>query len=243
MPMPVRRPRSRAPRSLPGACVSPAAALRRPGQPARPASTGCVIPTPSPDPGDFVAASTTPGCRSTPGSDWRYESPASTARLDDDHGRRSPTTRARSPGVATTAVATSSPTPTAGSSRHVRLVRPGPARQRLVGSAGEGVVAGRRGRRRGRARRCRRRRGSATATARSTTRASAEDRAGCWRGRVAHDVARRRGTDLLQTEDTTPLEPDVVEHAFYARGHRSGRGGRARPATTLVELVRLHRAG
>ena len=23
---------------------------------------------------------------------------------------------------------------------------------------------------------------------------------------------------LLQTEDTTPLEPDVVEHKYYARG-------------------------
>ena len=90
--------------------------------------------------------------------------------------------------------------------------------QRLVlrPARGEWEAGGRR--RRGRAGDGGRPRGSATATGRSSSRVSPRTAQRCWPRRTV--AASRRATfdDLLVTEDTTPLEPELVERKFYAVG-------------------------
>jgi hypothetical protein len=46
----------------------------------------------------------------------------------------------------------------------------------------------------------------------------AEDRARVLDVSASRETAYGSWTDLVQTEDTTPLEPEVLEHKFYARG-------------------------
>lgn len=46
----------------------------------------------------------------------------------------------------------------------------------------------------------------------------AEDQARVLDVAASRETAYGSWTDLLLTEDTTPLEPDVLEHKFYARG-------------------------
>jgi hypothetical protein len=60
----------------------------------------------------------------------------------------------------------------------------------------------------------------------------AEDRARVIDLRASVEVPFGRFEKVLKTEDTTPLEPNVVEHKYYARGvgpvlkEAAGGGGR-----------------
>ncbi len=190
----------------------PALGHRRAGDPdpvAGPAPTSC-------------AASTTRGWRSDPAATWTLR--RSPAPRRGDAGRSpSRTSRSTVAGVATTpVVARTEPGPaTAGR----RLLRPGPARQRLVVRP-RGRVAGRRGRRRGRAGDARARRGWATAGARRTTRAwstcgstvDTTDQAVDHAGREVH----RRWSG---STSASPLAPGRGDAGLLRPRGRAGRGG------------------
>ena len=213
-----------------------------PARAARPRSTpsgvdGLVVPTPAADPGDFVDGVDNPWLPLVPGHRcWTYRATGDDGRAAD-HRHASPTgpgwcgrAHRRRPRRVTGR-------PRRGSSRNLRLVRAGPRRQRLVlrrGHHGVRRAAAPDPRARGRPAstvprpgwRCRPTRASATATPRSTLPAWPRTRPRCWRSHATRDGAgghlRRR---LLETEDTTPLEPGLVEQTFYARGRGAGRSG------------------
>ena len=84
--------------------------------------------------------------------------------------------------------------------------------------------------------------GSATATGRSTPGVAEDQADGAVARRTAARRRRARTTTCSSTEDSTPLEPGVVERKFYAEGvglvfEETVSGG-----TDQVELVVVHRA-
>ncbi len=58
----------------------------------------------------------------------------------------------------------------------------------------------------------------ASRTARSTTQGRPRTAARVLSMDEQVDIPFGSFSDVLQTEDTTPLEPDVLEHKYYARG-------------------------
>ena len=227
MPMQVRRPaRGAAIGLLVVGLAGCAAGAPRPVEPS--GVDGLVIPTPSPDPGDFVEGVDHPLLPLAPGSVWRYESrvdgeidetievtvtddvrevagiPATVVRdvVTDADGRVVEDTydwfaqdtagNVWYLGEDTTSFEGGKPSTEGSWEAGVDGAQAGlvmPATPRVGDGFQQEYDEGR-----------------------------AEDQ-----GRIL-DLAASRTTsygswdDLLQTEDTTPLEPDVVEHKFYARG-------------------------
>ena len=178
-------------------------------EPADRASTSWSIPTPSPDPADFVGAVDNPWLPLAPGRTWTYD----VVDVDGAHrltrhrrgrSRRSPASR-RPPGSAPSRATDDD-----------RLVRPGHRRQRLVVRP-RGGVAGRRGRRRGRAGDAGRPRASATATARRTSRASSRTSPTVIALDGSATVPAGSYDDLLVTRGRRRLEPGGSREQSWAR--------------------------
>ena len=164
-----------------------------------------VIPTPSPDPADFVAVVDNPWLPLEPGRTWTYD----VTDVRGPHalpsrstaGRRSPASRPR-------------PGHHRGGRRRHRLVRAGHRRQRLVVRPRGGV--GRRGRtapRRGW--RWPPTRGSATATVRRTSRASSRTSP---RSVVTGGTVPSGSTSTSWSDETLGTEPGASLQQSYARG-------------------------
>ena len=110
-------------------------------------------------------------------------------------------------------------------------------------SSTTGIVGGRRRRRAARRRHARRSRRRARATTRSTSRARPKTSEPSWRLDDTVSVPYGSLDRSLVTEDTTPLEPQILEHKFYARGvgdvaERVVGGGH-----DLVELIEVRQPG
>ena len=185
-----------------------------------------------------------------PGSRWVYRETATDGALQTCGGqghRQNPTDRERRyrPGGARHG-------DREGPARrgHVRLVRAGPARQRLVpgrghqglrerqGRVDQGLLGSRRERRRAGSS-CPHIRARGCSTARSTCRARPRTRRGCSASTTRPRSRRGISGGSVMTKDWNPLDPKVLEYKLYARGSRAGAGAhglRRRRPRGAVEL-------
>jgi hypothetical protein len=210
-PSPAPRRRATAALALPVAVVLTACGAGAP-QTAPPSGVdGLVIPTPSPDPADFVAGVDNPWFPLAPGSEWTYESSDGRTVVVTVSG----TTRVA--GVEATAVDTVERT---GRGRVAERSTAWFAQDRggnVWHLGDEGVwSAGEAGARAGLAMPATPRVGDGFAQESAPGIAEDESRV------LAIDARRTTPYDafdaLVQVEDGTPLEPGVTTEAFYARG-------------------------
>ena len=192
---------------------------------------------PSPDPEDFVERVDNPWLPLLPGAEWSLRVPREGTRrsrspspTDPGGRRRHRHRRPRRRHRRGREVVEETDDWYAQDTRRQRLVlRRGHRRVRRAGpSTGHlGVVGGRRRRRRGRDRDAGRpRRGDGYAQEHAE--GEAEDRATMLAIDASSTWGATPATGLLVTEETTPLEPGLVEQKYYARGTGAGLRGDGR---------------